>query len=235
MSDPPLKKHDKCGSKKVKKLISATSFQLKGEGWYVTDYKKKKADDKPAEKKEDKKEKKSKKKKDKEADSNVEWKDNVWYGANGVLGLGSSNGSSRFAVGIQPMVGYKVLPWLSVGPRLGLVYQLDKQPYNQNITLSYNTWQMTAGAFTRIRFWNFFVHGEVSHDWFRQTVKEPGTGDKITTKQGEYNQYVGLGWNEGRPRAMGYELLILVNIQNAKDPNYPYVPIEFRGGLTYNF
>lgn len=40
MSDPPLKKHAACGSKKVKKLISSTSFQLKGSGWYVTDYKK---------------------------------------------------------------------------------------------------------------------------------------------------------------------------------------------------
>lgn len=38
MSDAPLKKHDKCGSKKVKKLISQSNFQLKGTGWYVTDY-----------------------------------------------------------------------------------------------------------------------------------------------------------------------------------------------------
>lgn len=44
ISDPPLKKHAACGSKKVKKLISMTSFQLKGEGWYVTDYKKKPAE-----------------------------------------------------------------------------------------------------------------------------------------------------------------------------------------------
>jgi putative FmdB family regulatory protein len=44
MADPPLKKHAACGSKKVKKLISMTSFQLKGEGWYVTDYKKRPAE-----------------------------------------------------------------------------------------------------------------------------------------------------------------------------------------------
>lgn len=46
ISDPPLKKHATCGSKKVKKLISATSFQLKGEGWYVTDYKKRPSESK---------------------------------------------------------------------------------------------------------------------------------------------------------------------------------------------
>lgn len=45
ISDPPLKKHAACGSKKVKKLISMTSFQLKGEGWYVTDYKKRPAEE----------------------------------------------------------------------------------------------------------------------------------------------------------------------------------------------
>jgi putative FmdB family regulatory protein len=42
MSDPPLKKHDVCGSK-VHRLISATSFQLKGGGWYSDGYASKKA------------------------------------------------------------------------------------------------------------------------------------------------------------------------------------------------
>src|SRR5262245_21173041 len=37
MSDKPLKKCPKCGGK-VDKIISRTSFQLKGSGWYVTDY-----------------------------------------------------------------------------------------------------------------------------------------------------------------------------------------------------
>jgi putative FmdB family regulatory protein len=37
ISDPALKKCPTCRGK-VKKLISTTSFQLKGSGWYVTDY-----------------------------------------------------------------------------------------------------------------------------------------------------------------------------------------------------
>ena len=37
ITDTPLKKCPKCRSK-VTKLISNTSFQLKGSGWYVTDY-----------------------------------------------------------------------------------------------------------------------------------------------------------------------------------------------------
>lgn len=36
-SDPPLSKCPTC-RRKISKLISNTSFQLKGSGWYVTDY-----------------------------------------------------------------------------------------------------------------------------------------------------------------------------------------------------
>ncbi|HQP30314.1 MAG TPA: zinc ribbon domain-containing protein [Deltaproteobacteria bacterium] len=39
-SDSPVKDCPKC-SGQVKKRVSATSFQLKGSGWYLTDYAKK--------------------------------------------------------------------------------------------------------------------------------------------------------------------------------------------------
>jgi len=37
LSDAPLKKCKKCRGK-LEKIFSRTSFQLKGSGWYVTDY-----------------------------------------------------------------------------------------------------------------------------------------------------------------------------------------------------
>src|SRR4029077_20660661 len=37
ITDPPLERCPKC-RRKVRRLISNTSFQLKGSGWYVTDY-----------------------------------------------------------------------------------------------------------------------------------------------------------------------------------------------------
>ena len=37
ISDPPLEKCSHCTGS-MKKLISQSSFQLKGSGWYVTDY-----------------------------------------------------------------------------------------------------------------------------------------------------------------------------------------------------
>ncbi len=38
MNEAPVKKCQVCESP-VEKLVSASSFQLKGSGWYVTDYK----------------------------------------------------------------------------------------------------------------------------------------------------------------------------------------------------
>ncbi len=46
MSAEPLQKCIFCQGK-VEKLISASSFQLKGSGWYITDYKKKDVEKKP--------------------------------------------------------------------------------------------------------------------------------------------------------------------------------------------
>ncbi|MFC1611203.1 FmdB family zinc ribbon protein [Myxococcota bacterium] len=37
VSDPPPKRHS-CGSRRVRRVMSQTSFILKGTGWYVTDY-----------------------------------------------------------------------------------------------------------------------------------------------------------------------------------------------------
>ena len=39
MNDAPLKKCPECGKSKLTKLISAAGFQLKGSGWYATDFK----------------------------------------------------------------------------------------------------------------------------------------------------------------------------------------------------
>ena len=47
ITDKPLTRHRECGGK-LEKQWSQTSFQLKGSGWYVTDYAGKKADVKDA-------------------------------------------------------------------------------------------------------------------------------------------------------------------------------------------
>lgn len=39
ISDPPLSECPKCGKGALAKLLSAAGFQLKGSGWYATDFK----------------------------------------------------------------------------------------------------------------------------------------------------------------------------------------------------
>jgi putative FmdB family regulatory protein len=48
VSDPLLTVCPKCNKPKLRKLVTAAAFQLKGTGWYVTDFK----DKKPAKSKE---------------------------------------------------------------------------------------------------------------------------------------------------------------------------------------
>lgn len=55
MSDAPLTECPECGKRTFNKMVTAAGFQLKGSGWYATDFKnsgtppKKEAQDKPAE------------------------------------------------------------------------------------------------------------------------------------------------------------------------------------------
>jgi putative FmdB family regulatory protein len=51
VSEPPLTQCPVCHKNSFSKLLSAAGFQLKGSGWYATDFKNKSA--KPAEKKAD--------------------------------------------------------------------------------------------------------------------------------------------------------------------------------------
>lgn len=49
ISEDPLTECPDCHEDALKKCVTAAAFQLKGSGWYVTDFKdKKKPDDKPA-------------------------------------------------------------------------------------------------------------------------------------------------------------------------------------------
>ena len=40
ISDPVMQKCPDCGKRKLRKLVSAVAFRLKGGGWYETDFKK---------------------------------------------------------------------------------------------------------------------------------------------------------------------------------------------------
>ncbi len=58
MKDDPIKKCEECGENQLKKLVSLSSFSLKGSGWFASEYKK--SAPSPTEKKEAKDQKSAK-------------------------------------------------------------------------------------------------------------------------------------------------------------------------------
>ena|SRR5437868_12185018 len=77
VSDAPLTKCPACGKAKYQKQLSAAGFQLKGTGWYATDFKgsaKKSADKKTEAKTESKTDSKSETKPDAKPDKKTESK-----------------------------------------------------------------------------------------------------------------------------------------------------------------
>ena len=72
LSDAPLTKCPACGKKKYEKQLTAAGFQLKGSGWYASDFKGggKKPEAKPEATAETKTETKSESKTDTKTDSN---------------------------------------------------------------------------------------------------------------------------------------------------------------------
>jgi putative FmdB family regulatory protein len=48
LSDAPIEVCESCGKATMSKLVSAAGFQLKGSGWYATDFKNPPAKEKPA-------------------------------------------------------------------------------------------------------------------------------------------------------------------------------------------
>src|SRR5262245_24201903 len=71
VGDPAPKSCPNCRKGKMEKLVSRTSFQLKGSGWYASDYAKptaKKSEDKPENKSETKSESQPESKSDSKAD-----------------------------------------------------------------------------------------------------------------------------------------------------------------------
>jgi putative FmdB family regulatory protein len=73
VSEPPLTECPACGKPALQKLLSAAGFQLKGSGWYATDFKG--GGKKPADKKtEAKTEAKTETKTDAKADTKAEAK-----------------------------------------------------------------------------------------------------------------------------------------------------------------
>lgn len=174
------------------------------------------------------------KKKKKKGDS--KFKDHLWYG--GGLSLGFSAGQdffgnnySVFGFGISPMVGYKIVGPLSVGPRVSILY--TSQKYTGIKT--FNLFDLELAMFARVRiFKGLFFQGELGmvsdqYPYVDNTGYQKGTRTRPA-------QNLGLGYNFSNGEGgMGQEIAIMYDIYIGNDINSYEQPWQYRIAFTYGF
>ncbi len=160
-----------------------------------------------------------------------EFSSHLWYGGNIGLNFYGFNGGNVFQIGVAPMVGYKIVEPLSVGPRVSFMFSSVKVPSFKAVGII----DVDAGLFMRLRiFRGLFIQGEVSNEWYQEPLfYSNGTTDKVSNSR--VNPRLGLGWNWSEGRGAGSEIGIFYNFAIANDLNTYQNPLDYRFGFTWNF
>jgi len=204
-----------------------------------------------------KKKKKKSSKTDEYFDDSGNWTQKLWYGAGGTLGFNGGNNFSIFSIGISPMVGYKITPWLSAGPRFSVVYTGIKGgavnveerdgtfvqvSANDNSVNKISATDFGVGVFARAKFLqSFFFHTELENYTSSRPISSNNfnffryddTLKFVKVKENRFNTYIGAGYNSSANGLLGYEIMLLYNL-NVPENSFDN-PLEIRAGLTYNF
>ena len=147
-----------------------------------------------------------------------------WYGGGVGLGFSGGNVQSQFNFSVSPMVGYKITPELSIGPRLELDYAHVRVSTGQSSSDKFNIFNYGIGGFARYKiFQQFFIHGEYQIE---------SRGNPISGTRGSRdNFYVGAGYSSGGS-LIGYEISLLWNLLEEGTVD---LPLDYRVAFTYNF
>jgi hypothetical protein len=165
----------------------------------------------------------------------------LWYGGGFNLGFSGDNITSAFIAGVSPMVGYKIVDQLSVGPIIGVQYNYLKGISTDGQIRKGDAVSWSAGVFARYKFLRtLFIHTEYGIEnneyvFFSgpYMVIDPNTGKVATTRQQQNNFYGGLGYNSGGD-LLAFEMYVLYNFI-APDIETVNLPFTFRFGVTYKF
>ena len=144
-----------------------------------------------------------------------------WYGGGIGLNFSSGVGSSQFSFSLSPMVGYKITPEFSIGPRAEIAYSHFRFNNGFNVEKR-NFIDYGIGVFARYKlFPQFFLHTEY------QVESEVTTLDG--DRRSDTNFFLGGGYTSGGQ--VGYEIAILWNLlEDSSD-----LPLDYRIAFTYNF
>lgn len=162
--------------------------------------------------------------------------DHLWYG--GGVGLSFSSAGvgvsgSTFSLGLSPMVGYKITPIFSVGPRLEFTYTNGRFRQSPSLPVAkYNGLDYGIGAFTRLKILPvIFAHAELSYLSLQYPIGFTPDNKILTERQGDNRLLAGLGYTSGG--IFQTEVSILYDFFN--DSQSTQLPLVYRFGITYNF
>jgi|APTNR8051073442_1049403.scaffolds.fasta_scaffold00202_5 hypothetical protein len=154
----------------------------------------------------------------------------LWYGGNVVLGFSSGFDYSLFQFGVSPMVGYKITPMLSLGPRASLIYSNVGVRFGGGGDVQrVNTLSWAMGAFARVRFARAFF-GQVEYVFESQPFLD---SNLEVYRQNRPNAYIGVGYTTSQGSGWGTEILVTYNL--TLPGNTLQSPFDYRIGFTYNF
>ncbi|MBK6903417.1 MAG: hypothetical protein IPH04_11590 [Saprospirales bacterium] len=167
----------------------------------------------------------------------------LWYGGGFSLGFSGNNIYNVFNLGISPMVGYKIIEPLSIGPRASFQYTFIKGVGTDNQIHKVQPFSYSMGVFTRFKFFRYiFAHLEYELENSEYALVSPQSGlllydptlDKILTqREVRDNLYLGAGYNSSGGQGFGFEILLLYNALNGS--NSLDLPFLLRFGMTYKF
>jgi hypothetical protein len=186
------------------------------------------------------------KKRKKQDDSVAEYfdesgfKHRLWYGGGFNLGLSGNSVITFFGAGVSPMVGYKIIDPVSIGPRISFQYNHIKGIATDGRVRKVQPVSYSYGVFTRAKFLRMlFAHVEYEREHTTGVLTNQGlleydisTGKVATFRDVRDNLYVGAGYNSGFG-TWGFEILALYNVFTPE--NTLESPFSIRFGVTYNF
>jgi hypothetical protein len=166
------------------------------------------------------------------------FKHRLWYGGGFSLGFSGSGDCigcySLFQLGLSPMVGYKLIGDLSVGPRVSFLYNNIRVRVGNGNVESVNPVSWSVGVFTRYKFLNFlFAHAEYGIENRVNSIGIDFNDKVVFTRLQRNNAYLGLGYNGSSGSLWGFEIALLYNLNLPN--NDIESPFDIRAGVTYNF
>ncbi len=193
------------------------------------------------------------KKKKKKKDTTDEYFDDsgslagkLWYGSDITLNfprVGISDGSNVYQgnginFGLAPMVGYKVTPNFSVGPKAEIIYHHASYDYSSplnptNRELKLNAVDYGIGAFARFMFLQaYFIQAEYQ----MKNIAEPFAINNVelqieSLREWQSHPYLGVGYASMLAGNLGLQVSLLWDF--GREFSSSSVPIDYRIGLNY--